>query len=241
MIRIYTRVSTEEQAESGLSLESQHSRCLAYRQVYYPEEEFAVYEERGVSAKGLDRPELQRLLREIGPGDVLLAVKLDRVTRSIADFPTLCTILDARRADFALIEERIDRRSAMGRLVLHFQLAVLQFEREVTGERTSAALTAKGARGEVVGRPGFGWARGIDGKAIPDDTVDPGCEWTRAEAAEVIAAAVLQGESFRGIGAELSQGKGHPYGPTGHGWSGSGTRRAFVSYERHSRAVNAAQ
>lgn len=157
----YCRVSTEKQAETGISLEAQQSKLTAYASLY-DLDLLEVIVDAGVSAKSLDRPGLTRALGMLrrGDADALVVVKLDRLTRSVRD---LGELVDGYFADgkIALLSlgEQIDTRSAGGRLVLNVLASVSQWEREAVGERTSAALAHKAAKGGQIGHDApYGWA-----------------------------------------------------------------------------------
>ena len=163
----YIRVSTDKQAEHGVSLDAQRAKVEAYASLY-DLDLVAVLVDAGVSAKTLDRPALSEALGMLdgGEADALLVVKLDRLTRSVRDLGTLVETYFARSTGPALmsVSEQIDTRSAAGRLVLNVLASVAQWEREATGERTSAALAHKKSQGEYTGgRVPYGWTLGADG------------------------------------------------------------------------------
>jgi site-specific DNA recombinase len=164
---LYLRVSTDEQAESGLGLEAQEARCRAYAAAQGWTVD-RVYVDAGASAKTLERPELQKALVELQAGDVLIAYKLDRLTRTVADFPILFERVEKAGAELVTVEERFDTSTAMGRAMLNMALVFSQLERETTAERTSAALTAKRARGERLGATPLGY-KTVGGELIVDE------------------------------------------------------------------------
>jgi DNA invertase Pin-like site-specific DNA recombinase len=147
----YVRVSTTMQAERGVSLDAQEERLRAYASLYALEL-VALIRDEGQSAKSLDRPGLQRALTMLRKGEVdgLLVAKLDRLTRSVRDLGELVED-HFRKAALLSVAEQIDTRSSAGRLVLNVLGSVSQWEREAIGERTSAALRHKQARGEYIG------------------------------------------------------------------------------------------
>lgn len=167
----YTRVSTEEQAAGGLSLEVQAAKIRAYCDLY--DLELARIEsDPGFSGKTLERPGVAAALAELGRRregpDGLVVAKLDRLTRSLRDWQHLIEdYFDERRGRRLFsVEESIDTRRASGRLVLNVIMTVAQWEREVIGERTCDALAAKIARGERCGRVRFGFDLGPDGRTL---------------------------------------------------------------------------
>jgi site-specific DNA recombinase len=143
----YTRVSTDQQAEEGVSLEVQRQKLAAYAQAM-DLELVASIEDAGESARSLERPGLKRALAMLDAreADGILVTKLDRLTRSVRDLGGLVEKYFADRPSCgrscALISlaESIDTRTAGGRLVLHVLGSVAQWEREVIGERTRDSL-----------------------------------------------------------------------------------------------------
>jgi DNA invertase Pin-like site-specific DNA recombinase len=150
----YLRVSTDKQADRGVSLDAQRAKVAAYAELY-DLELVEVVVDAGASAKTLDRPGLARalgMLRKGGEAEALLVVKLDRLTRSVRD---LCELVERHfapgKAALLSVGEQIDTRSAAGRLVLNVLASVSQWEREAIGERTAAAMQHKAACGEFTG------------------------------------------------------------------------------------------
>ena len=142
----YARVSTDKQADRGVSLEAQAEKIRAMA-VVHNAELLDLIVDGGESAKSLNRPGMERLLALVDAGLVqaIIVAKLDRLTRSVKD---LCTLLDRfERRGVALISvaESLDTGSAAGRLVLNIMTAVSQWEREAIGERTRDALSQNAA------------------------------------------------------------------------------------------------
>lgn len=154
----YIRVSTEEQASSGVSLDAQKAKLEAYAALY-DIELVGIEIDAGVSAKTLNRPGLQSALARLDSGDALalVVVKLDRLTRRVADLDTLIERYFGSKFTLMSVSEQIDTSSAAGRLVLNVLTSVAQWERETTSERTKTALAHKKAQGEHVGSAGFGY------------------------------------------------------------------------------------
>jgi DNA invertase Pin-like site-specific DNA recombinase len=125
----------------------------------------AVYEDAGVSAKTLDRPGLQAALADLRAGRVLLALKMDRLTRSVRDLYGLIESIDNQGAEWACVAEKFDTTTATGRLMLNMIVQLSQWEREVIGERTADALAAKRRRGERLGTTPLGY------KTVEEDGV----------------------------------------------------------------------
>jgi site-specific DNA recombinase len=138
----YVRVSTEQQAEQGLSLDAQQAKLTAYA-LLYDLDLVAVEVDAGVRAKTLQRPALQRALGALkaGQAKALLVVKLDRLTRSVKDLGVLVeTYFLAGTWSLMSVSEQIDTRTAAGRMVLNTLAAVSQWEPEAIGERTAQAM-----------------------------------------------------------------------------------------------------
>ena len=166
----YTRVSTEEQAVSGVSLAAQADKIRGYCKVY-DLKLVDVIEDAGVSGKSLDRPGLSRALVALASGAVegIVITKLDRLTRSVVDMATLITDHFGERAGHTLfsVSDSIDARSAAGRMVLNILVSVAQWERETIAERTRDALRHKAAHGEVYGPAPLGY-HAVGGRLIED-------------------------------------------------------------------------
>ncbi|MCY3577062.1 MAG: recombinase family protein [bacterium] len=155
----YIRVSTNEQAESGLSLSAQRRKIEA-QAVLSDLTLQTVLEDAGESAKDLHRPALADLLNRIASGqvDCVIVSKLDRLTRSVKDLAGLLeTLGGAKRADggkgvdLISTAESLDTTTATGELIINILGAISQWERKVISERTIAALQEKRRRGETTG------------------------------------------------------------------------------------------
>jgi site-specific DNA recombinase len=162
----YIRVSTDEQATDGVSLEIQRAKVEAYAALYGLEL-VAIVEDAGVSARTLDRPGLRAALGRLGRGEAegLVIAKLDRLSRSVGDWDVLIRDHFGERAGRQLwsVGDSIDTRTAAGRLVLNVLMSVAQWEREVIAERTREALRHKRERGERTGGIPFGCDLDADG------------------------------------------------------------------------------
>jgi site-specific DNA recombinase len=148
----YVRVSTEDQAKEGVSLDNQKSKIKAYCQLKDLELR-EVIEDAGISAKNLRRPGVQKLLklarrREV---DAVVVYKLDRIFRSTVDALETTKAFDKWGVSFHSIEETLDTRSAMGRFFFTLTAALAEMERRLIGERTKAALAHKRSRDEKTG------------------------------------------------------------------------------------------
>lgn len=140
MILGYARVSTEEQ-----SLDAQLDALAAAGAA-------RIYADR-LSGSARARPELDRLLDHLRPGDVVVVTKYDRLSRSLTDLLAIVETVAAKGAGFRSLAEDIDTTTPAGRLVFHVFASIAQFERERIAERTREGLAAARARGRVGGRP----------------------------------------------------------------------------------------
>ena len=150
---VYARVSTDKQADKGVSLDAQRAKAAAYAELY-DLEVVEVIVDAGVSAKTLDRPGLARALNMLrrGSAEALLVVKLDRLTRSVRDLGDLIAGPFAPgKAALLSVGEQVDTRTASGRMVLNIMATISQWERECIGERTATAMQHKAASGEYRG------------------------------------------------------------------------------------------
>jgi DNA invertase Pin-like site-specific DNA recombinase len=160
----YARVSTEEQAAGGFSLEAQEAKIRGYCGLY-DLELVEIIPDPGASARTLDRPGMARVLAELrarkGRAEGLVLAKLDRLTRSVGDWSELIQefFRDERKRLFS-VGESIDTRSATGRMVLHMIRTIAEWEREIIAERTGDALQAKIRRRERCGKVRFGYDLG---------------------------------------------------------------------------------
>ncbi len=154
---IYTRKSSEGGLEQGFnSLDAQHEACTAY--IASQKQEGWVlaqarFDDGGVSGGTLDRPALQKLLAEVDAGRIGMVVvyKIDRLTRSLADFVKLVERLDAAGCSFVSVTQAFNTASSMGRLTLNVLLSFAQFEREVTAERIRDKIAASKKQGLWMG------------------------------------------------------------------------------------------
>ena len=149
----YLRVSTEKQSDLGVSIEAQEQKVNAYAGLY-DLELVEVIIDSGASAKTLERPGLHKALGMLksGEADALLVVKLDRLTRSVADLGRLIEAYFAPgKAALLSVSEQIDTRSPGGRLVLNILASVSQWEREIIVDRTRDAMQYKQSQGEYIG------------------------------------------------------------------------------------------
>jgi site-specific DNA recombinase len=156
---IYTRKSTEHNLDLAFnSLDAQREACEAYikSQAHEgwrlsPER----YDDGGLSGASLERPALQMLLEQVRAKklDIIVVYKVDRLTRSLADFAKLVEIFDEHDVSFVSVTQSFNTTSSMGRLTLNVLLSFAQFEREVIGERVRDKIAASKRKGIWVGGP----------------------------------------------------------------------------------------
>jgi site-specific DNA recombinase len=201
----YIRVSTDKQAELGMSLEAQRAKLDAYTTLYDLELR-GVEVDAGESAKSLKRPGLQRALKALkeGQAEALVVVKLDRLTRRVCD---LGTLIDEYFGPYQLmsVSEQVDTRTAAGRMVLNMLMTVAQWERETIGERTKDAMRYQKSQGKAFG---------------------PGC-YKDADIAAYLKAEHARGRSFRELAAELNS-RGIPTAQGGASWYASSVRSVVL-------------
>src|SRR5712672_447127 len=154
---IYTRKSSEEGLEQQFnSLQAQREACEAFINSQRHEGWVCLrtaYDDGGLSGATMDRPALQQLLADItaGRGDTVVVYKIDRLTRSLADFAKIVEILDAKGASFVSVTQQFNTTTSIGRLTLNVLLSFAQFEREVTSERIRDKIAASKRKGLWVG------------------------------------------------------------------------------------------
>jgi DNA invertase Pin-like site-specific DNA recombinase len=154
---IYTRKSSEEGLEQDFnSLHAQREACEAFIKSQAGEGWHLIktgYDDGGVSGGTMDRPALQQLLADIRRAlvDVVVVYKVDRPTRSLADFAKMVEVFDAQGVSFVAVTQQFNTTTSMGRLTLNVLLSFAQFEREVTGERIRDKIAASKKKGMWMG------------------------------------------------------------------------------------------
>ena len=173
---VYTRKSSEEGLEQAFnSLHAQREACEAFIKSQRHEGWTCLpqsYDDGGLSGATMDRPALQQLLADIQAGkvDVIVCYKVDRLTRSLADFAKIVEIFDAKGVSFVSVTQQFNTTTSMGRLTLNVLLSFAQFEREVTGERIRDKIAASKQKGMWMGGvPPLGY-RALDHKLIVIDS-----------------------------------------------------------------------
>ncbi|MCA0273121.1 MAG: recombinase family protein [Proteobacteria bacterium] len=154
---LYTRKSSDEGLDQAFnSLDAQREACAAYVKSQAGEGWKVLptlYDDGGYSGGTMERPALRRLLTDIEAGriDIIIVYKIDRLTRSLADFARMVEIFDRHGVSFVSVTQAFNTTTSMGRLTLNVLLSFAQFEREVTGERIRDKIAASKAKGMWMG------------------------------------------------------------------------------------------
>lgn len=221
----YVRVSSEQQAESGLSLEYQREKCRALANVH-DYELVDIIIDAGESAASLERPGMARVLALVNARQIeaVLVAKLDRITRSVRDLSDLLETFSRHHVALVSASESLNTETAGGRMVLNVMMSVAQWERETIGERTRDALLAKRRRGERAGTLAYGWQLGTDGRLEP-----------HAREREILALAREHRDALGCTWADTAAALNRAGYTTRAGtpWTLHGIRSALLTAERH--------
>jgi DNA invertase Pin-like site-specific DNA recombinase len=204
---VYTRKSSEEGLEQEFnSLHAQREACEAFIASQRSEGWVLVrdqYDDGGISGGTLERPGLKRLMADIEDGlvDVVVVYKIDRLSRSLADFAKLVEVFDRNGVTFVSVTQSFNTTTSMGRLTLNILLSFAQFEREVTAERIRDKVAASRRKGMWMGGvPPFGY-RVENRKLLVDETAAAHVRWIFARFIEIGSCTVLAREvGARGLG-----------------------------------------
>src|ERR1700693_2435169 len=176
---VYTRKSSEEGLEQEFnSLHAQREACEAFIRSQRHEGWACLpqaYDDGGISGATMDRPALQQLLTDIRAGkvDVVVTYKIDRLTRSLADFAKITEIFDAKGVSFVSVTQQFNTTTSMGRLTLNVLLSFAPFEREVTGEQIRDKIAASKKKGMWMGGvPPLGYAARDRGLVVVDSEAE---------------------------------------------------------------------
>ncbi|MEN9493734.1 MAG: hypothetical protein RJA63_4183, partial [Pseudomonadota bacterium] len=163
---VYCRVSSDERLDQEFnSIDAQKEAGHAYIASQRAEGWIPVaddYDDPGYSGGNTDRPALKRLLADIERGriDIVVVYKIDRLTRSLADFAKMVDVFDLHDVSFSAVTQQINSATSMGRLMLNVLLSFAQFEREVTSERIRDKIAAAKRKGMWMGGvPSIGYLR----------------------------------------------------------------------------------
>lgn len=167
-VAIYSRVSTEEQAKEGLSVEAQIDKCKSFCNAR-DWKVFKIYKDAGYSAGSMNRPALELLLRDAEEKkfDIILVYKIDRFSRKLRDLILVLDSLKEKNINFTSVTEQIDTTSAMGEAFFQIIGVFAQLERGMVKERVEMAFDRKIKLGESLSRAPFGYAYS-NKKLIPD-------------------------------------------------------------------------
>ncbi len=192
----YVRVSTEGQANEGVSLDAQEGRIRAWA-VATGYEVKAVYVDAGLSGGRADnRPALQKALVEAQEGSALVVYSLSRLARSTKDAIAISEALAKKGADLVSLTERIDTTTASGKMIFRMMAVLAEFERDQISERTKTALAYKKGQGQRVGTVPFGFDLAQDGKGLLSNSLEQ-------KAIAYMLKLKAEGRTLRAIKAEL--------------------------------------
>ncbi|MCA9013007.1 MAG: recombinase family protein [Planctomycetaceae bacterium] len=163
----YVRVSTEQQANEGISLDAQKGKVASWCELN-GHVLCGLFVDAGLSGKRADnRPELQKALDAVTRcGGILLVYSLSRLARSTKDTLQISERLEKADADLVSLSEKIDTTSAAGKMVFRMLAVLAEFERDLISERTVAALQHKKRQGGRMGQLPFGFTVGADGDKL---------------------------------------------------------------------------
>lgn len=166
----YIRVSTEEQAKEGVSLDNQRKRIEAFCVA----KEWTlgrIYADEGISGGSLKREGVQELIQDCSRAmfDVVVIYKLDRLTRSVKDLGYLIEMFDKSNVAFSSVSDNFDTTTANGKLVLNILGSVAQWERDIISERTRDALAHKRSELQIYSPLPLGFEAGEDGRLIENE------------------------------------------------------------------------
>lgn len=167
---IYVRVSTEDQANNGVSLENQIDKCKQYCQLHGLEP-FRIISDAGKSGKNLSREGIQEIIQLCKSKNIksVVVYKLDRLTRSLRDLLNLIDIFKENAIGLHSIHENLDTSSPMGKFFIHMIGAISQLERDTISQRTKDALAKRKEQGIYLGQVPFGYKRTPEGKLEIDE------------------------------------------------------------------------
>jgi site-specific DNA recombinase len=220
LIVAYVRVSTQEQADKGSSLDAQRDRLRNYATATGRETVHEFMTDDGFSGASVDRPAMQRLLSLIRAGEVeaVLTTKLDRLSRSLRDVLDLLDLCESTGTALVSASEALDTSSAVGKMLIHLLASFGEFERGRISERTSDVLSYKRRSGHVYGPTPYGYRREGD-RLVQDATQQSALALAREWDSE--------GLSLRAIARALTAALYEP--PKGKAWHPSSVQRILSS------------
>ena len=193
----YVRVSTNEQADKGSSLEAQSAKVAAYAALH-DLDLVEIVVESGKSGKNLERPGMKRVLASVNRREVEVVIvpKLDRMTRSMRDLQDLIDLFAQRGVEFASVAERLDTSTANGRFFVNMLGLMAQWEREQISERTKTSMQLLKAKGRRISRLAAIGKKFVRGRVVENES----------ERALIASVHALRdgGLSYRAIAASLN-------------------------------------
>ena len=216
----YIRVSTQDQATEGVSLEAQLAKLQSWATLN-DAEVIGTFEDAGISGTRSDRPGLAAAMDAACRHKAALVVySLSRLSRSTSDTIALAAKLDKSGAELVSLSEKIDTSSASGKMIFRLMSVLNEFERDQIAERTSNALAHKKSKGELVGSVPFGYTLAADGITLEENP-------SQQEALVLIAKLRAKGLSLRQIAQELSQ-LGVPTAKGNSNWTHTAVNRIIA-------------
>ena len=204
----YMRVSTEEQGDSRAGLEAQEA-LIKEKAAYKRWELLDIRHDVSSGASMKRRTQLGSVLRDLkaGKADVLIVAKLDRLSRSVMDFASIMEMAQEEGWSMAVLDLDVDTSTTNGKLIMNIMISLAQWEREVIGDRTKAALKAIKARGVKLGRK----------SGVSESTLS------------LISALRSAGLSYQGI-ADVLISEGVKSGQGGK-WQATTVRRLYIAHQ----------
>lgn len=169
---LYPRVSTEDQSRFDHSLDEQEEKLKQLCE-FKDYEIYKVYREEGVSAKNMERPKFQEMIEDMKNGKInkIVVYKLDRLTRSIKDLESICTMLEEYNCSLESVAEEINTDTANGKFFIRMITILAQLEIERASERTKFGLVGAAKKGHLSGRPPLGYKKIDNDKGIFIDEI----------------------------------------------------------------------
>lgn len=152
----YCRVSTDIQAETGVSIQSQKERIegwVSYKRYNLKK----YYVDDGISAGTMNRPELMRMLKDCREGDIIITADLSRLSRSMEDAITIIKLINKHGGELVCLSPDIDFSTPQGKLLMHMLFAISEFERSQIKERVKATMKTVSTSGKLRSKAPFGW------------------------------------------------------------------------------------
>lgn len=196
---LYVRVSTEDQSRFGHSLDEQEDRLRKLCE-FKGYETYKLYREEGVSAKNTNRPKFKEMMDDMKDGKInkIIIYKLDRLTRSIKDLETICSLLEEYNCDLESVAEEINTGNANGKFFIRMLTILAQLEIERTSERTKFGLIGAAKKGHISGQPPIGFTKVNGSKDLVIDD-------EKAEIVREIFDLYLEGKSVCSICKEFNK------------------------------------